>query len=450
MESSSVNRLVLAGLFAFSGQFRGIRAQSAATPTFDTASVYEYHDRPMFGILCFIVLAFFLGLFITALMDHFGKTPEQVAAYREAAAAAAEVAAAANARERAERRAAAARAAEEAARKRVAAKEEKLRNRRAAKEEAARKEAERKRVAAEAATARDAARAAAALAAGRARKEAAEAAARAKAGRKRIAAEAAAALKAERAAAAQAAQKARKEAADAAAREEAERKRLAAEKEANRKRIAAEAALAAEQAQKEAAEAAARETVERAAAAAKAAADARLVEEERQRAINRATEERHAAAIAAMDQKFADYMEGKAIAFHGHSWNIDDFEENREILTTIAEIMNDPEHKAISLKIHGVQKGETGYEGVQRFKSTFPRLYLSRQALSKKGKAYTAQGRVMACKDLLVELGVDVSRMMTSADIGDARQVQFIAVGRVPTGNSSARNSAKSSSSPAE
>ena len=230
------------------------------------------------------------------------------------------------------------------------------------------------------------------------------------------------------AAAAAAAKEARKAEAEAAARREANRLAMAA---------AAKAAEEARKAEAEAVAAAARREANRLAAV-KAAEEAQLLEEERalaRRAVELIEEERRqeaaaAAETAVMARQFAEYMEGKSIDFNGYSWDIDDREQNREILKGIAAIMM--LHETVMLEINGVQKGTTGYLGIQRFADTFPDDPGPKATEAGKGRrAYTAHGRVLSCKSVLIDMGIESARMTVSASIGEMRQVQFIARGRI-------------------
>ena len=345
-----------------------------------TASVIStsvYHHGPTFGMLAFLVVTFFLALLVMAMVDGCRKSldsdpavtpPPNCEGTEEAEAT--------------------------AARQREADRSIK---------------AENDRVLATAA-------AAAAAAAKEARKAEAEAAARREANRLAMAA------------AAKAAEEARKAEAEAVA--------AAARREVNRL-AAAKAAEEARQAEAEAAAAAGRREVNRLAAA-KAAEEAQLLEEERalaRRAVELIEEERRqeaaaAAETAVMARQFAEYMEGKSIDFNGYSWDIDDREQNREILKGIAAIMM--LHETVMLEINGVQKGTTGYLGIQRFADTFPDDPGPKATEAGKGRrAYTAHGRVLSCKSVLIDMGIESARMTVSASIGEMRQVQFIARGRI-------------------
>ena len=130
--------------------------------------------------------------------------------------------------------------------------------------------------------------------------------------------------------------------------------------------------------------------------------------------------------------KVRRYMEGKEIMFgtQGHwddpgfsYWNIDDFAPNREILDGIAKIMND--NPLASLKLAGFQFG--GYDGeadpqkivaVRESKKDFPGITLL--------PAAAAHGRVLACKKVLVGMGINESRLTATAEISDYRAVRFI------------------------
>ena len=73
------------------------------------------------------------------------------------------------------------------------------------------------------------------------------------------------------------------------------------------------------------------------------------------------------------------------------------------------------------LKIHGVQRGETKPQGLKMYEEAYPG-----EPVPESG-AITAQGRVLACKAVLVEMGIPSGRMVATAAIGDIREVQFLA-----------------------
>lgn len=116
---------------------------------------------------------------------------------------------------------------------------------------------------------------------------------------------------------------------------------------------------------------------------------------------------------------FAAYMEDNDIEFDGGSWNVDDRSTNRPILLEIAKIMQDHDH--VMLKIHGVQKGETKPKGLMMYREAYPGEPVP------ESRAITAQGRVLACKAVLVEMGIRSGRIIATAAIGNIREVQFIA-----------------------
>jgi len=343
------------------------------------SSVYGYHGGSMFALLVFIVVAFFFGLLIKVLVDNCRKTPVPGNTNSD---------------------------------DRTAADVKAERDR--AKAERDRAKAERNRAKAE----RDRAKAAAAAAAAE-RREAA-----------RLAAAAAAAATAAATAAAAERREAARLAAAAAERQEAARLAAAAKADEEvrlaRQREADEQAAnrLAEERRQAIAAAAARKVEE--AAAVQAAEELRLRTLARRAAekVQEAMQQAEIDATAAAARHFAEYMEGKSIEFDGYSWNIDDRPKNREILQGIAAIMYKREH--VMLKINGVQKGATGQKGVQRFEETYP------NEVRPLKRAFTAQGRVLACKNVLIEMGVDARRMITTSEIGAIRQVQFIAQNGTP------------------
>jgi len=125
------------------------------------------------------------------------------------------------------------------------------------------------------------------------------------------------------------------------------------------------------------------------------------------------------AEVVETSRAFAAYMEDNDIEFDGGSWNVDDRSTNRTILLEIAKIMQDHDH--VMLKIHGVQKGETKSKGLMMYREAYPGEPVP------ESRAITAQGRVLACKAVLVEMGIPSGRMIATAAIGNIREVQFIA-----------------------
>ena len=110
--------------------------------------------------------------------------------------------------------------------------------------------------------------------------------------------------------------------------------------------------------------------------------------------LQKQSEAELAAEILETSRIFAAYMEDNDIEFDGGSWNVDDRSTNRPILLEIAKIMQ--EHDHVMLKIHGVQKGETKPKGLMMYGEAYPG-----EPVPESG-AITAQGRVLACKAVLV------------------------------------------------
>ena len=128
-----------------------------------------------------------------------------------------------------------------------------------------------------------------------------------------------------------------------------------------------------------------------------------------------------------------EHMKTQKIEFEAGSWNIDDHKNNRPILKVIADILH--KYDQVSLVVHGVQKGETkGRRATLLFDESYPDetviavAQTSRlSALVHYEKPITAQGRALACRDVLLEMGLAPSRLMASAEIGSIRVVKFIA-----------------------
>lgn len=122
--------------------------------------------------------------------------------------------------------------------------------------------------------------------------------------------------------------------------------------------------------------------------------------------------------VSVAAHQIAEFMADKAIEFDGGSWDIDDRETNRSILQGIAHILQ--AHRHATMKIHGIQKGETKTKGARMFTEAYP------DEAVPANRAITAQGRVLATKNTLIELGIEPSRLVATAEIGDTRLVQFI------------------------
>ena len=141
------------------------------------------------------------------------------------------------------------------------------------------------------------------------------------------------------------------------------------------------------------------------------------LEKEKAASIQRLESEQ--AELIETSRQFAAYMEDNDIEFDPGSWNIDDRTANRSILSGIAKIMQ--EHHHVVLKIHGEQKGKTKKKGLKMYGEAYPD-----EPVPECG-AITAQGRVLACMAVLVEMGIPSGRMVATAAIGNHREVQFLA-----------------------
>lgn len=157
-----------------------------------------------------------------------------------------------------------------------------------------------------------------------------------------------------------------------------------------------------------------------AAAAAAVIDKAKELQEENAKKIKGAAAADKVAHLHRLTRQFAEFMSDKSIDFDGGSWDINDRQKNRGILQGIVDIMQ--QHDSFGLRINGIQKGETGKSGLRKFTEWYPLEELP------EGGAATAQGRVLACKQALSEMGIAAERMVATAEIGEIRQVQFIAI----------------------
>jgi len=115
-------------------------------------------------------------------------------------------------------------------------------------------------------------------------------------------------------------------------------------------------------------------------------------------------------------KKVDDYMFDKRIVFRAGSWNLADYDSNQPILNNLANILR--ENPTVSLRLHGVQKGKSSAHTDAAFNADFSTIPWE--------PATAALGRVLACKQVLVDLGIKGTRLTVSAKIDTLREVTFI------------------------